>query len=46
VARADLELLAAVGRLWGGEAIKRFHFGPAPERKESSILASLLGGYR
>jgi cell division GTPase FtsZ len=46
VARADLELLAAVGRLWGGEAIKRFHFGPAPERKESSIFASLLGGYR
>jgi hypothetical protein len=45
VARADLELLAAVGRLWGGEAIKRFHFGPAPERKESSIFASLLGGY-
>ena len=45
VARADLELLAAVGRLWDGEAIKRFHFGPAPERKESSIFASLLGGY-
>ncbi len=45
VARADLELLAAVGRLWGGEAIKRFHFGPAPERKEASIFASLLGGY-
>jgi cell division GTPase FtsZ len=45
VARADLELLAAVGRLWGREAIKRFQFGPAPERKESSIFASLLGGY-
>jgi cell division GTPase FtsZ len=45
VARVDLELLAAVGRLWGREAIKRFHFGPAPERKESSIFASLLGGY-
>jgi cell division GTPase FtsZ len=44
-ARADLELLAAVGRLWGTEAVKRFHFGPAPERKESSIFASLLGGY-
>jgi hypothetical protein len=46
VARADLELLAAVGRLWGGEAITRFRFGPAPERKESSIFVSLLGGYR
>jgi cell division GTPase FtsZ len=44
-ARADLELLAAVGRLWGAEAIKRFQFGPAPERRESSMFASLLGGY-
>jgi cell division GTPase FtsZ len=45
VARADLELLAAVGRLWGSDAIKRFHFGPPPDRKESSIFAGLLGGY-
>ena len=46
VARADLELLVAVGRLWGGEAIKRFHFGPVPEQRESSIFAALLGGHR
>jgi cell division GTPase FtsZ len=46
VARADLELLVAVGRLWGAEAIKRFHFGPAPEQRESSIFAALLGGHR
>ena len=39
--RGPCRSLAAVGRLWGGEAIKRFHFDSAGA--ESSIFASLLG---
>ena len=40
--RADLDLLVAVGRFWGAEAVKRFRFVEAPERHEPSMMNSLL----
>jgi hypothetical protein len=39
--RADLQLLVAVGTLWGAEAIKRFEFAQLPSRGSSSRLFSL-----
>jgi hypothetical protein len=46
IARADLELLVTTGRLWGGEAVRRFHFVPPPERQTTSKLTSLLEALR
>jgi len=40
--RPDLDLLIAVGRFWGAEAVKRFRFVEAPERHEPSMMNSLL----
>jgi cell division GTPase FtsZ len=40
--RADLDLLVAVGRFWGAEAVKRFRFVEVPGRHEPSVMSSLL----
>jgi cell division GTPase FtsZ len=40
--RPDLDLLIAVGRFWGAEAVKRFRFVDVPERQEPSMMNSLL----
>src|SRR5215475_10180978 len=40
--RRDLDLLVAVGRFWGADAVKRFRFVEAPERSEPSMMESLL----
>jgi cell division GTPase FtsZ len=39
--RADLQLLVAVGTLWGADAIKRFEFAQLEPRESSSRLFSL-----
>lgn len=39
--RADLQLLVAVGTLWGPDEMKRFEFAPLPPRESSSRLFSL-----
>jgi cell division GTPase FtsZ len=44
--RPDLDLLIAVGRFWGAEAVKRFHFVEVPERHEPSMLDSLRHKFR
>jgi cell division GTPase FtsZ len=44
--RPDLDLLIAVGRLWGPEAVKRFRFVEVPERHEASMMDSLLHKFR
>jgi len=40
--RPDLDLLIAVGRFWGADAVKRVRFVEAPERHEPSMMESLL----
>jgi cell division GTPase FtsZ len=35
VIRPDLDLLIAVGRLWGADSVKRFRFGETHQRQES-----------
>jgi hypothetical protein len=40
--RPDLDLLIAVGRFWGADAVKRFRFVELPERHEPSMMESLL----
>jgi hypothetical protein len=40
--RPDLDLLLTVGRFWGPEAVKRLRFVKAPERREPSMVESLL----
>jgi len=40
--RPDLDLLVTVGRFWGTDALKRFHFVEVPERHEPSKIESLL----
>ncbi len=35
VVRPDLDLLIAVGRLWGADSVKRFRFGEYDERQEA-----------
>src|SRR5262252_721161 len=44
--RRDLDLLIAVGRFWGADAVKRFRFVEAPERAEPSMMESLLHKFR
>ena len=44
--RPDLDLLIAVGRLWGADAVKRFRFVKMPERHEPSVMESLLHKFR
>jgi cell division GTPase FtsZ len=45
-ARADLELLLTVGRLWGPQSLERFRFSGVSENNERSKLASVLQGFR
>jgi cell division GTPase FtsZ len=44
--RPDLDLLIAVGRFWGADAVKRFRFVEVPERHEPSMMESLLHKFR
>jgi cell division GTPase FtsZ len=44
--RPDLDLLIAVGRFWGADAVKRFRFVALPERHERSMMESLLHKFR
>jgi hypothetical protein len=44
--RPDLDLLIAVGRFWGADAVKRLRFVEVPERHEPSMMASLLHKFR
>jgi cell division GTPase FtsZ len=46
VARADVELLMIVGRLWGADALRRFHFVDASPNGERFKLGALLQGLR
>ena len=45
-ARTDLELLLAVGRLWGEEALSRFRFADAERGEGASRLGALLQSFR
>jgi cell division GTPase FtsZ len=45
-ARADVELLLGVGRLWGGDAMGRFQFVAVAQNGERSGFAGLLQGLR
>ena len=45
-ARADIDLLISVGRLWGGDAIGRFQFAPIAANGERSRFVGLLQGLR
>jgi cell division GTPase FtsZ len=40
--RPDLDLLIAVGRFWGADAVKRFRFADVPERHQPSVMDNLL----
>jgi hypothetical protein len=42
----DVDLLITVGRFWGADAVKRFRFVDPPERREPSMVASLLDRIR
>ncbi len=44
--RPDLDLLIAVGRFWGADAVKRFRFAEVKERPEPSMMDSLLHKFR
>jgi cell division GTPase FtsZ len=44
--RPELDLLIAVGRFWGADAVKRIHFVEAPEHREPSIMENLLERFR
>ncbi len=44
--RPDLDLLITVGRFWGPDAVKRLRFVDPPERREPSMVASLLDRLR
>ena len=46
VARADVDLLLIVGRLWGDEAVKRFEFVAMSPDTERSRFENLLHGLR
>jgi cell division GTPase FtsZ len=37
VVRPDLDLLIAVGRLWGADSVKRFRFAEVHERREAPV---------
>jgi hypothetical protein len=44
--RPDLDLMIAVGRFWGADAVKRVRFADVPERHEPSMMDSLLHKFR
>jgi cell division GTPase FtsZ len=45
-ARSDVDLLMVVGRLWGGEALRKFQFAEASPDSERFKLGALLQGLR
>ena len=45
-ARADIDLLMSVGRLWGGDAMGRFQFAAVAQNGERSRFVGLLQGLR
>jgi cell division GTPase FtsZ len=44
--RPDLDLLITVGRFWGPDTLKRFRFVDPPDRREPSMMSSLLDRFR
>ena len=44
--RPDLDLLIAVGRFWGSDAVKRVRFVDVPQRNDPSLMDSLLDKFR
>ena len=44
--RPDLDLLITVGRFWGPDAVKKLRFVDPPDRKEPSVMESLLDRFR
>ena len=44
--RPELDLLLAVGRLWGEDALRRLTFGEAPSNGAATPVANLLHGLR
>ena len=46
VVRPDLDLLVAIGRLWGEDAVARVRFTDVPHDRETSRLSTLLGALR
>jgi cell division GTPase FtsZ len=42
-AGTDLQLVLAIGQLWGAQALSRLQFAETPEPEDSSRLAALLG---
>ena len=44
--RPDLDLLITVGRFWGPDSLKRFRFVDPPDRREPSMMSSLLDRLR
>jgi hypothetical protein len=44
--RPDLDLLIAIGRFWGADAVNRLRFVEVPERHEPSMMESLLHKFR
>ena len=45
--RQDVQLLVAVGTLWGGDVVRRFEFTPiSDDAQKPSRLGSLLEGFR
>ena len=45
-ARADIDLLMSVARLWGGDALGRFQFASVAQNGERSRFVGLLQGMR
>jgi cell division GTPase FtsZ len=44
--RPDLDLLMTVGRFWGADAVSRFRFVDPPDRRQPSMVESLLERFR
>jgi cell division GTPase FtsZ len=44
--RPDLDLLITVGKFWGADALKRFHFIGSPDPQQSSKVETLLERFR
>jgi cell division GTPase FtsZ len=44
--RPDLDLLITVGKFWGADALKRFHFIGSPDQQQSSKVETLLERFR
>ncbi len=44
-ARADVELLLAAGRLWGGDVMGRFRFADAPRSETATRLGALFQSF-